>query len=569
MGFDFLRRSLLLTALLFLTGSILMAEDPARVSYVEGIASYEHGVEVDWTEVVTNLPVAEGDRFILQDDSRVEVELHGGNFLRAGSSTDFRIVTLQQNRADVQLLEGDLALRVNRDGQYTIRCGSWRAVTNREGLYRMHCAPEEELWLAVRKGAARLTSERGERQVNAGEVVTISDPRNGIFASSHRYELDDLDIWNDRRDALYAGGLYAPESDNVRPGYYDLNLYGRWGYLSPYGRVWWPNVGHSWSPFRYGRWLHYPRWGWTWIGHEPWGWAPYHYGSWVYDRGFDRWCWVPRFNVWSPAIVNFYYGRGFIGWKPRGPRDPVHVDRSRIVNIGSRIVDPHPDGITVIPRGDFISGRATTDRFLVPGESLTTSLRPLQRDRIAERLTQSRNVEFDRPEAGLTEGRAVPSRTPRIVTVTPNQGTGENPAAATARDESYTRPVPSFDSPSVSPARGFSGRSFDRQTIPDRSPRITVPPRGQQRESFDIQRRTPSPSREISPRSTNPRRVIPEGRIVVPRRQESVRPPASRIEPSRRSAPAPRSTAPSIQRSNPGGSSSPAPGRSGRRVRDR
>src|SRR5690606_18537953 len=119
-------------------------------------------------------------------------------------------VTLQQNQADVQLHEGDLALRVNRDGRYTVRCGSWRAVTNREGLYRVHCEPEEEFWLAVRKGRARLTSERGEREVKAGEVVMISDPDNGTFASSHRYELDDLDIWNDRRDALYAGGLYAP-----------------------------------------------------------------------------------------------------------------------------------------------------------------------------------------------------------------------------------------------------------------------------------------------------------------------------------------------------------------------
>ncbi|HLV00716.1 MAG TPA: DUF6600 domain-containing protein, partial [Acidobacteriota bacterium] len=458
---------------------------------------------------------------------------------------------------------------VNRDGRYTVRCGSWRAVTNREGLYRVHCEPEEEFWLAVRKGRARLTSERGEREVKAGEVVMISDPDNGTFASSHRYELDDLDIWNDRRDALYAGGLYAPESEDIRPGYYDLNLYGRWGYLSPYGRVWWPNVGHSWSPFRYGRWLNYPRWGWTWIGHEPWGWAPYHYGSWVYDRGFRRWCWVPSFKIWSPAIVNFYFGRGFIGWKPRGPRDPVHVERSRIVNIGSRIVDPHPDGITVIPRGDFISGRAATDRFLVPGESLATSLRPLQRDRIAERLAQSPSAQLDRSEASPTIGRAVPSRSPRVVTITPSRPVREARTSTTTREEGYTRPVPSFDSPSVSPARSFSERLLDRQTIQDRNSRITVPPRRQQRESLDIERRTPSVSRDVSPRTTVPRRVIPERRIVVPRRQEPVRPPASRIEPSRRSAPAPRSVAPSIQRSSPSRSTSPAPGRSGRTVRDR
>ena len=59
--------------------------------------------------------------------------------------------------------------------------------------------------------------------------------------------------------------------------------------------------------------------GYTWISGEPWGWMPYHYGSWNFSNGFG-WFWMPGGSTaFSPALVSWYSGPGWIGWAPQGP----------------------------------------------------------------------------------------------------------------------------------------------------------------------------------------------------------------------------------------------------------
>ena len=105
----------------------------------------------------------------------------------------------------------------------------------------------------------------------------------------------------------------------------------------------------------------------VWISDEPWGWLPYHYGSWVYVSRYSRWCWVPgSLHRWQPALVNFYFGGGYMGWAPRGPRsrDSIHDQRR-----------PHRQrGLTLIDDRDFRRKRITPrkdvserNRLLRPG----------------------------------------------------------------------------------------------------------------------------------------------------------------------------------------------------------
>ncbi len=83
----------------------------------------------------------------------------------------------------------------------------------------------------------------------------------------------------------------------------DLNNYGEWLILNPYGDVWRPYVVSDWIPFSNGYWAladdH-----WTWISYEPFGWIVYHYGYW-YDDPLYGWVWVPSDDPWSPARVEW------------------------------------------------------------------------------------------------------------------------------------------------------------------------------------------------------------------------------------------------------------------------
>jgi hypothetical protein len=98
----------------------------------------------------------------------------------------------------------------------------------------------------------------------------------------------------------------------------ELNTYGEWIIVEPYGRVWCPSVVDSWEPFYNGHWV-YSGTDWVWVSYEPFGWIVYHYGNWAYSPQ-HRWVWIPGRNDWSPARVKWIQYGGYIGWSPLPPR---------------------------------------------------------------------------------------------------------------------------------------------------------------------------------------------------------------------------------------------------------
>ena len=86
-------------------------DHPARVSFMEGSAAYETSGDVDWNELTLNLPLVSGDRIMGHPDSRIEVELGDGNFVRTSGETDVLFPELSRKRTILKLHEGDLILR--------------------------------------------------------------------------------------------------------------------------------------------------------------------------------------------------------------------------------------------------------------------------------------------------------------------------------------------------------------------------------------------------------------------------------------------------------------------------
>jgi hypothetical protein len=127
---------------------------------------------------------------------------------------------------------------------------------------------------------------------------------------------DGFDRWSESRESVtqmqVADRRLPAELEDFEA---ELDQYGDWAYLRPYGWVWVPgDVGPDWRPYYNGRWTWLGLSGWTWIPYEPWGWAPFHYGRWGWGAGFG-WYWIPT-SIWGPAWVSWWWDPFYWGWAP-------------------------------------------------------------------------------------------------------------------------------------------------------------------------------------------------------------------------------------------------------------
>ena len=165
---------------------------------------------------------------------------------------------------------------------------------------------------------------RASKTVKLGKDKVLEfDPASTqlAFNTTQGITKDSWDKWTSDRDTQTQLALadQAVPAQGLRYGWSDLDAYGEWGFFPGFGYGWSPFASMGWSPYTMGMWSWYPGMGYTWISGEPWGWMPYHYGSWNFSNGFG-WFWMPGGSAaFSPALVSWYSGPGWIGWAPQGP----------------------------------------------------------------------------------------------------------------------------------------------------------------------------------------------------------------------------------------------------------
>ncbi|MBD8872134.1 FecR family protein [Rhodanobacter sp. DHB23] len=309
----------------------------ARLSYSAGDLGFLPAGSQDWAAADLNRPLATGDRLATGDGARAELEL-GGASLRMDGGTDFGMLNLNDNLAQVELTQGTLNLSVRNldQGQsYEIDTPTLALVVNQPGTYRIDVDNGGNgTRVVVFDGQATVYGENNaQRDVFAGRSYQFDDPTLATLSIGDYGGGDDFDAWCSQRDQRYA------QSDATRyvsadvVGYQDLDQYGNWQDSPDYGAVWYPSqVPAGWAPYRNGHWTWIAPWGWTWVDDSPWGFAPYHYGRWAYIRG--AWGWIPGPRatrpVYAPALVAFVGGGGWsvsagigggapVGWFPLGP----------------------------------------------------------------------------------------------------------------------------------------------------------------------------------------------------------------------------------------------------------
>ena len=377
-------------------------EEPgvARVSLIEGDASYLRGDADDWTGVAVNAPLVTGDRLYTAADSRAEIQLDPVTYARLSSETEVSMLELGPNVTQVRMTLGLATFRVRRnpDGRHVeIDTPGGAFVVREAGAYRVNVERNGDTNVQVRGGEVTAYVAGDEYQIGDGRGVAIDGigdaARPRIYAASGA---DGWDEWESQRAGRIENAVSTQYVSDGIYGVEDLDEHGEWETTSDYGAVWRPRVAAGWAPYTDGRWVWVDPWGWTWLDYAPWGWAPFHYGRWVYTSGW--WGWAPGpivpAPIFAPALVGWYgggwggvsvsVGFGAIGWTPLGWGEPCfpwwggwggvvvgnpwwggwggpRFYQKNVTNITINNYNygnlRHPGGFSSMPIGDFQNGR--------------------------------------------------------------------------------------------------------------------------------------------------------------------------------------------------------------------
>jgi len=372
------------------SGEDQVQQTVARISYVDGDdASYSRGDAPDtWEAAVVNVPVTLGDRVYTGDRSRMELQVHGGTFVRMAPQTDLTALNLTDDVKQLSLAAGTASFRVRRlrnDEVFEVDTPNVAVTFDTPGNYRVDVDENGYSHVVVRSGHVTVSAAGGEIPISSGNEISIQGFDNPSYDVVGLGRIDSWDRWVSLRDSRFrrVRSYQYVNADVV--GVEDLDQYGQWQDVPQYGRCWSPSsVQAGWMPYRDGQWIWQDPWGWTWVGAEPWGWAPYHYGRWVTYS--SRWYWVPagpRVAVsYSPALVAFVGGGpgwsasitiggggGYVGWFPLAPRDPFlpwwgsRRDRERQVNI-TNVTYVNRNYVTVVNQNTFVSGGVVANNYV-------------------------------------------------------------------------------------------------------------------------------------------------------------------------------------------------------------
>jgi len=305
-----------------------------RISMIEGNVGYQRVPDEEWAAASVNMPLEPGDRIYTGRGGRVEIEFEEGSVLRLTQNTDVEILTLDEDYIQIRMLLGIASITVEGGVDFEIGAPAAAFSTEANGIYRFEVTEDGRSDAIVRKGRLETVNNNFTRVTRNGDLIRVYPDATAPVVTDYNRR-DAWDEWTDRRDAdrlpSSVARRYIPA--NVSIGVAELDRHGRWVYVTNYGWGWVPySVAGSWSPYSVGRWVYRPRFGWTWVSYETWGWLPYHYGRWYRDARFG-WTWFPgesvTFRFWSPGLVVFYRGSGWVSWGPLGPGDFYDVSYYR------------------------------------------------------------------------------------------------------------------------------------------------------------------------------------------------------------------------------------------------
>src|SRR5574341_1631049 len=160
----------------------------ARVSYLSGPVSYSRGDDPDeWEAANVNVPFTLGDRIYAPGESRAELQLPGGNFVRLGHRTYFTALNLAYDDKQFYLGEGAAAVNIRSLGPdeiFEIATPNMAVTIEAPGRYRIEVDENGDSRVAVRGGRIVVAAQGRQITIREGEirVYGVDSPRYEIVA---------------------------------------------------------------------------------------------------------------------------------------------------------------------------------------------------------------------------------------------------------------------------------------------------------------------------------------------------------------------------------------------------
>jgi hypothetical protein len=462
-------------------------ESVARLSFVEGKAFVQRASDLGYEEGALNMPISEGDR-IGTSDGRVEVHFGRGNYIRLDSETKLDVLNLPKKTDDIarfRVWSGNAFLVVGTlktEKAIELHTADSSFYVLERGVYRVDVRENKDTEIQVYSGLLEVAGEEGSTLLKDSQRLEVSEGRFTSKPSSFIAVANDgFDRFNESRTAatgrIVAEGRLPEELSDYEA---DLEEYGDWVYLAPYGNVWVPGgVDDDWRPYYDGRWTWLPLSGWTWWPYEPWGWATFHYGRWHWGVGMG-WYWIPM-NMWGPAWVNWWWDDWYFGWAPLsywgypgvlyggayyghyyGGFYPNH-SRALTVVRRDQLKDPHIAQNAL--RGDALK---SLNRMSLTSRSLSLkpagskiSVQPLDGSRVLLRNdSRGGGLAQDKRVSRPSSGAAANSSGPRAIRNPDNPGKSQGKAGGTAtKPQSVKSPSGGGEKKASSPKSSSSGGS--------------------------------------------------------------------------------------------------------------
>jgi len=326
---------------------------PARVSDLAGTLSAA-GDDEEVSSLDRNSVIREGDTLWTDRDSRAELELEHGGWIRLAESTKVEIRSLNGS-PELRLWSGSLYFDLSaRQRELLLDTPEGDVRIDTDSVVRVDLGKDRDARITVWSGQARVSPETGDAiRLRASERLYLERGRpTGDPARFDRDDRDAFDRYQRDRVDYYIDRPMPRELEQDLPGARDLNRYGTWVQVEQV-RYWRPTCAPDWRPYSLGYWSVVPGWGYTWVDYHPWGYVTSHYGRWLY-RPAHGWLWRPAY-VWGPSWVYWSTSGDYYGWCPLDPWDrPCFYGPTTVIVLG---LDIWPNSWTFCPRNRFHYGR--------------------------------------------------------------------------------------------------------------------------------------------------------------------------------------------------------------------
>ena len=179
------------------------------INAITGRATVQTSRNAEWQPLTIHDDLQGGDIVRTGSDSRVEMLLNPGSYLRVGENSEFVLASNSLENLEIRIIRGAAIVEATgADGMellINITTPHAKLAIVRHGLYRVNVLPTDSTELIVRKG--RVVLSDSQKNIKGGNKVVFSGNSTYFVAKLQKHEkkhTEALDVWSKDRASTLA-----------------------------------------------------------------------------------------------------------------------------------------------------------------------------------------------------------------------------------------------------------------------------------------------------------------------------------------------------------------------------